>query len=233
MKTFNEWISNHRTVAISDISPDTYYEEKGAISFIFAKGGLIWSDHTSTHTNVIIQNKDSKIFDQYRSLLNSDNAFNNAYKIRLTLEEWALVGRVSPDRDFVAFWNKPNQLHGLLSDCINELYKNNFILPEAQIVLYGADDAIPASDVISGGTAQPVDTKLDKKRERELELRKQLHVGAPDQRKAARKELGLGFGSHKSKWQSEAEKTGLVRPGQKWWAPTSEDIKTTGNGYQI
>ncbi len=35
-------------------------------------------------------------------------------------------------------------------------------------------------------------------------------------------ELGLQAGSKKNEWQQEAERTGIVRPTQRYWAPTSE-----------
>lgn len=55
-----------------------------------------------------------------------------------------------------------------------------------------------------------------------LDMHRELHLMDPDRKKEAIKKLGLIGGGHKSGWQKESEKQRLVRPGQKWWAPTSE-----------
>lgn len=203
------------------IDPDAFHGSRNAVSFIYTKDReLLWSDDSyDTHQDLVLHYASHFGID---TSLDIDTITDASEYVRDNLEEHSLTGRVSPDLEFVAFWNTPQQLYGLLEACISELLSENLIDPDTNIVLGGSDQTIKASNTRN---LDHHDTRIDPEKERELQLRKNLHLMKPRAKKAAMKKLGLIGGGHKSKWQSAAEKAELVTPGQKWWAPTSESKK--------
>ncbi len=53
-----------------------------------------------------------------------------------------------------------------------------------------------------------------------IALMRELHLMSPNEKKAAMKKLGLG--SDGNQWVKEAQRLGIIRPGQKFWAMHSE-----------
>lgn len=219
-----------------NITPDLFFNEIGSLTFIYtADNGLIWSDdEEQTHEEIMMNNdhyfgispkpyldlddpdydlQDDEIMDEWE---------DETAAIRRNLEAHGLVGRVSPDKRYVSFWNDPTNTHGLLNDCLNELFNKNFIKSETYVVLFGSKRKVQAGIALTTRDIQAQDTRVDPKKARELELLRNLHLMNPQAKKKAKKELGLAWSSRKHPWQSASEKARLVTPDQKWWAPTSE-----------
>ncbi len=103
------------------------------------------------------------------------------------------------------------------------------ISPNNTYVSY-AHEAMPVREFLGGGGKQEMSDE-----DRRLgELQVMLHLGAdkngkrltPEERRWIEKELGIKREKIiKNPWQQEAENIGMVQPGQKWWAPTSESIE--------
>ncbi len=118
--------------------------------------------------------------------------------------------------------------HDVLRNALTALVAEHLIRPERDYVSFNKD-AMPVSEFIggSGGTISDESKRLG-------ELQIMLHLGAdktgkrltPEERRWIEKELGIKREKIiKNPWQQEAENVGMVQPGQKWWAPTSESIE--------
>ena len=201
------------------LNPDVFYLDEGAMPFIYTQDGLILPNENSiarstTHIDLVRQNAaEFGISDATDRLA--------AARVRQGLESFALLGRIDGDKEAVAFWNPKRLMHGLLGKCISELLAQRLIYPNSKVIS-GDGQSINADtqNIENPG----IETAIDPKKKREIELRRALHLMPPQQKQAAMKELGLGWGSVKNKWQKASEKAGLVKPGQKWWASTSEGI---------
>jgi hypothetical protein len=54
------------------------------------------------------------------------------------------------------------------------------------------------------------------------QLWQQMHLMHPDEKRAAMRHLGVGGGGTPHPWQAGMQSAGMIGPGQRWWAPTSE-----------
>jgi len=225
------------------VTPDTYYRRHGNVTFIYTySGDLVVDDRVDMphdkmiakilrddvgYFNDALEGKKFHVWDDdvegtievtYHDFPNLDY-YQMQYitdSIRVDAEEHSLLGRISKGKVEVAFWNPPDQLHGLLEPCLKELLDKNLIDKQTEVVLGGNAwiGTIRNLDISTHG--------LTPEQQRILDLHKRLHLMPPDEKKKAMKELGLRWKSTKNPWQREAEKAELVKPGQKWWAPTSE-----------
>ena len=186
-----------------------------------------------THLDLVIDTikKDRHFFDE--ALLKSGNAteddlqhvhtkyegksteiYNIANDIhdKFSRDPEFIEGRASKDQKVVSFWKK---MHGgKLAKCIEWLIKEDIINHDTWIIGENFDPFKP------GDNARM--REIDPERQAEYDLRRQLHLLPPDQKRAAMKKLGLAWKSNKSPWQKEAERLGFAKPGQKWWAIRSE-----------
>ncbi len=135
-----------------------------------------------------------------------------------------LFGRISGNREIVSFWNEDPKLYDtLLKPCIAQLLAQRLLAADSDIStpVHGTF-YISELDTVQGTELSP-EALADKR------LRERLHLMPPAEKKAAMIKLGLmdpTQGAIKSPWQRASEETELVQPGQKWWAPTSEDLLT-------
>lgn len=122
-----------------------------------------------------------------------------------------LVGRVSPNKQYVAFW----KYNDLMAPCLKALFHEGFITLDT--IFANGRQHMPVRTFLRGGRFAP-SPEDDERRE----MMQQLHLMGPQQKKAAMKKLNLIGGGHKQPWQKAAEQNKVVSPGQKWWATTSE-----------
>ncbi len=107
---------------------------------------------------------------------------------------------------------------------ITQLLQGGYVKPDTYVNYAGLQRV---SEIVRGGSAE---ASAEAKRKGLLQVA--LHLGAwpdgrrldADEKRAIRQQLGMDLaGGAKHPWQQASEQSGLVRPGQKWWAPTSED----------
>jgi len=125
----------------------------------------------------------------------------------------------------ISFWNREQEEYADLGDCLDELSK---LVPSDVMVEIHTPFGIQRKKSLRSADTNTIqmDTELSPEKRREMELRQQLHQMRPNEKKKARKELGLWTDkSPKHPWQAGMEKAGEVQPGQKWWAPHSESIE--------
>ncbi len=195
-----------------NLNPDTLWDKAGykAESFIYGHGQLYLGGSQFSHWKLI------------------DSVPEMRGGRRIKLEEEYCFGRAGPvdGEHYVSFWNydtpeAEQMLKSKLNECLEALLEAKVVKPETIVIVYGMSN-MTIEQALSGevGTERISDEERQK-----LELYKQLHLMKPAEKKAAMIELGLldpSQGVAKRPWQKEAETVGMVQPGQKWWAPTSE-----------
>lgn len=130
-----------------------------------------------------------------------------------------LVGRLGKEGTLVSFWNTELSAYThLLRKCLDELIAAQQIYPIAYI-------STPIHGTIPIDLIETTQThEMTPEEQEHLELAKQMHLMRGDQKKDAMKKLGVGGGGKPHPMQSAMDDAGLRVPGQKWWAPTSEDF---------
>ena len=108
-----------------------------------------------------------------------------------------------------------------MGGCIKKL-EDKGILPSDQPIEIHTPLDISSYEAGSKETERKRETSLDQKER--FRLQQRLHLMKGDEKKQARKKLGLLGDPVKHPWQSELEKSGDIGPGQKWWAQHSEQI---------
>lgn len=112
----------------------------------------------------------------------------------------------------------------MLAECTRALVQGGYIPHDALIVYAG--QLTSAAEVL-GGT----ETKLSEQDIMRSQLQAAYHVGTwpngkrmtPEEKADLGRKLGLTSGGmKKNPWQANMEKAGIINPGQRWWAPTSE-----------
>jgi len=141
-----------------------------------------------------------------------------------------LLGRAGDCQDghrVVSFWNRSKHDYVHLPDCLRRLLADGVLDTNAFV-------STPVPTIEDEGRTKVYTFPLshvqglrlgemdDQDRQR-AELYQQLHLMRGDAKKQAMQHLGLGA-QGKRPWQRAAEQTGMISPGQKWWAPTSEGL---------
>lgn len=198
---------------------DIYTQDPKAKAFIFTGQEMYYG--SDTHMSIM--------HNHWQALTGSQEppTYDDKATLWRTIQDRALLGRVGecwpgPSMDLVhavAFWNDDKLIYNeLLGSCISHLAHDGLL--EADSVIYtpfGKHDTTAAT----AETVKPHNTEIDRQRQQDMELLRQLHLMPAGQKKAALKRLGAP-GGKKSPWQAASEKAGVVQPGHKWWAPTSE-----------
>ena len=148
---------------------------------------------------------------------------------REMLSTYALLGRIGKQEDWqnnrdvnlCIFWNYQRHDYEDMKPCMQALHQKGLIDPETVVVTpihkpHYASDWI--GEKSQGAEAQSLDAE---RRKFWGDMMGKAHAGNLP---AAFKQqiLGGSKGGHKNPWQSDMEKQKLIRPGQKWWAPTSD-----------
>lgn len=152
------------------------------------------------------------------------NGFKFCYRCvsawRKLIGQVDLLGRVNPGHDVVSFWNdKPEVYTKLLRPCIDKLLLDHYLRPNGQI-------STPTHGTISIADLDATKPEaLTPEQQKDVQLRQQLHTLPAAQKKVAMQKLGLLDNNfHANDWQQAGMKAGLLKPGQKWWAPASESL---------
>lgn len=203
-----------------EIHPDSFYRQPGAVPFIYNPDGtLFYTDNQHiNHYQLVVMN-----LDYYDLPHPDDDQFAVSDFVEFDLRSRSLVGRAGwllADVRAVAFWNDDLRPE-LVQPCLQQLIRYGIITPDSYMIT-ADDETLLVSDILA--TEKHRQAQLTPEQERKREMMRQLHLMKPQEKKATMKELGLVGGGHKQPWQKSAEKAGIVQPGQKWWAMSSEDF---------
>lgn len=190
------------------INPDHFYKRGAETVFIYTDDGNIYHDNGRSHNELITSN--DELYYRYE--------FDGG-----SIQATDLFGRVNQDRTIASFWNSKEKVYKKsLRPCIDKLISNNMLSPDGAIStpIHGTfyikdfDDVMPR--------------ELTPEQKETLELQRQLHMMPAAQKKIAMQKLGLlpnNVTTKANRWQQAGQKAGVLTPGQKWWAPTSESRK--------
>ncbi len=224
-----EFLNPRISTTPTDEYPDPdvgYSQDNNAIPFIYSKlpeyGGLACGDEGSTHADVIV----ALDIDYGRDLFRYQRQFEKG--------DQALFGRVATidyqdeATHVVTFWNVSIEAYKqLLVDCLSALSDKGLINTDTMVATpffveqFGAAVSFFANN-------QDQSQELSPEQLARLDMQRELHLMRPEAKKLAAQKLGLNLASKKSDHQTQAELAGMVTPGQKWWAPTSESNPSTG-----
>lgn len=215
---------------LSQAWSDSKLDKLKVRAFIYNPDGVMhYADKSGdTHYNII-----HKYYEYYGYEQQDDYDYVEDWikPRRKQLLDEALIGRVGDyyepwdkkKRHIVAFWNDKQELYNqMLRGCLDQLEKDNWI-----------DDSTLISTPVRGivqkrETERQIKTPEDPPKNVvdpiELELQQKMHTMPGPDKRSVMKYLGIPTHSKKNEWQKEAEKAGIVQPGQKWWAMTSDDI---------
>jgi len=209
--------------------PDFFYTEPSARTFIYTIDNELYHESgTETHRSLEDKHTNDLLGDYKREAeAQTDNDYWESRQ--MILEHYALYGRVgrlvgnSATRVIVTFWNTYDDIYSLLDGCLKALEKQRIIRPGEVVEIHTPYD-ISSYDVGTGETYRQQKTSAEQRKRTKLLQR--LHLMGGLEKKAARKKLGLWSDKPtKHPWQSGMEKAGKITPGQKWWAPQSEQIE--------
>jgi len=178
--------------------------------------------------NELIVGKPEHIHYDVLKRLNQYKHVDDQWSFRKQIEEYMLLGRVGmyEETQYVSFWNEQPVLDKLLIPCLMELLDNGYI--DENTLVATKHDHEYVANVLKSTNKSAVDTPKQAKpsmySDEEWELYKNMHIMRGNQKKDAMRKLGLGTGGHKHEWQKALEKADVIGPGQKWWAPQSENI---------
>lgn len=155
-----------------------------------------------------------------------------------------LLGRVGYKRlgfydkvRVACFWNDtPGVYSNLLEPCIKALIERDF-LDDDSFISTPIHKTVPVSTIL-GGKAET--KEMTDEEQTDYELYKKLHQLRGQEKHDAMKKLKVGGGGKPHPMQQAMSKTGLIGPGQKWWAMHSEEkqkvpyhVKKSGDGYKV
>lgn len=112
----------------------------------------------------------------------------------------------------------------VVGECVRALVSEGYI-PRDGLIVY-AGQLTTAQEMAGGGKMEASEEDVLRS-----ELQAAYHVGTwpngkrmtPQEKAALGRQLGIVGGGKKNPWQDNMEKAGIVKPGQRWWAPYSED----------
>lgn len=136
--------------------------------------------------------------------------------LRDEAEKVSLVGRFykHPKKGtIVSFWNNLPETYDYLSQCLTDL---------SQKYRFG-DNYVISTPIHGTRVSRYLDTKHATDAV-DTALAKEMHTMRAG-KKEAMKSIGVGGGGKKKPMQQAYEKEGVIQPGQKYWAPTSESKK--------
>ncbi len=198
-----------------ECTPDTIWKsDPQAITFVFTADGILYHMPDGvTHQDLFEMNDD---------LVERYNALSGNRPLRDKAERVDLVGRAGKvgmlGITAVSFWNTAQQIYdGLLKDCLEALIYDGFI--DSNYFVSTPSTGVVSQDEILGKNVPQQQTS-----DEETELYKQLHLMRGAEKKAAMKKLGVGVGGRSHPMATAMANAGLLKAGQKWWAPHSEGV---------
>lgn len=230
--------------SIEYIDPDTDFGSDSSVAFIYTSDNEVYYGIGKTHAGIIRSNND--LFYRYMRLLDpngtrfNENDYNIGSKLRAEAESIDLLGRIgfktqslsldtqrSEDNGkwLCSFWNDNKQiLDSLLMPCLERLLADKQIKNDTLV-------STPIHGTVSlGDIGLNIEREMSPEEREEIELHKRLHLMRGDEKKKAMKQLGVGVGGKAHPMQVAMTNAGLLKPGQKWWAPTSEGVLRGSDG---
>lgn len=198
-----------------DCTPDTIWKsDPSAITFVYTADGILYYlPDGVTHEDLFQMNDD--LTDRY-------NALPGRRPMRDKAERVDLIGRAGKvgmlGITAVSFWNTDKAIYdGLLKDCLEALIYEGFI--DSNYMVSTPHTGVVTQDEIMGKSPPAQEVDQD-----EVDLHRRLHLMRGDEKKAAMKKLGVGVGGRPHPMATAMGNAGLLKPGQKWWAPHSEGV---------
>lgn len=204
------------------------------ITFIYTKDGrLIVGSSDETHNDII--DRDEQLQSLWEDLTGHDTTTkadrNTILRARKILEnQFALLGR-SGRRDMyveddyfpyyvVTFWNEKSELYDELLEGFLKAF-DDYLPDSVPTYIITPFDVTPYNELARAETPRGTKTPTHSDRE----LLKKMHLMRGDEKKAAMRQLGLGWSRAKEHPMTTAmKKAGKLIPGGKWWASQSEGI---------
>jgi hypothetical protein len=204
------------------INPNKFYGDRHSTSFIYTTEGKVYYANGSwAHFEMAESN--SELIIRYRR---RDMRLVGDILGRIGYFPYVDYNYRTVDIRVMSIWNHKEEDYKNLPQCIQQLIKDGKITSNDCISTPVPNPegyhTYPIADV--EGLRLGVMSADDRA---EVALWRKLHLLPPDQKRAAMRQLGLigdtpDYSKHP--WQSGAEKSGLINPGQKWWAPQSEGV---------
>lgn len=216
---FESGITNRKPITWGDCTPDTIFmSDNQAIAFVYTSDHQLYtSGDGDTHSDLIQWSSGAnrkRLAARYNGI-SGNNLRNRIGQIDLL----GRVGKVAPlNIKVVSFWNNDQKLYDdMLQDCLNALLRDGII-----------DHTYLISTPITGVVTQNeiFDKKVPTQQisDKDIELYKELHLMRGVEKQSAMKKLGVGNGGKPHPMATAMSNAGLLKPGQKWWALTSEGI---------
>ena len=223
----------------------------GSVSFIYTENGNLWVAHYDdphfrqynygyienrgvTHTMMLADPNISQ--DIFGHPLNTRELGKKIWEMRAQVDSKAIIGRISADRTTISLWNNssqyPSLISRLLAPSLQALVDQGYASQETEVWLPSNHNAWKypygtIGEIISTKNAEPTRTQPQADQpdngEDKIALARRMHLARGAEKQAIMKKLGVGYSSNKEHpWTSSLKKAGLLKPGQKFWAPHSE-----------
>ncbi len=220
------------TIKIDWIHPDLLYADatkrgnSTVKTFLYSnKMGLIVKDGNKTHGGMLrnLRNtihKDQKFNEiirkyfqiymdnpnEFRSLI-VNGRFAELYSLGPIVND--IIKTYGNEGYLVSVWDK----NGQLLDCVNALIDEGYV--EEPIYISTPEGLIYNGEITHSNRADPTD----------VEKIRQIHLMRGEEKKELMDQLGLDPKSKEHEIAAAMKEKGLLKPGQKWWALTSEDVE--------
>jgi len=226
MGNFYNWLSKkvltEMIYSSAYLSPDYIYyknDHGNYVTFIYTAEHKLYTTKNGTHNDLMVSTPE--LVERYSKLTRIPSRF------RMVAEEIDLFGRVGKIDDpnlkinnkVVSFWDAaPDLYEKLLKPCVKALSDAKLIDKYRDYLSTPNHKTIKIADF---DRVEPVEPDEDEARK--TELRKQLHLMVGDKKRAAMKELGLGYEKKEHPWQAALKNAGIIAPGTNWRYPYSEN----------
>lgn len=249
---FDDLTRELRNYSAADMIDDPSSKPEWAQPFFYANNRLYVGENHTYHYGIrnkvkVKSQKEEAILGNIYQGGDYDDNYNNVPGSALP----GVVGRVGTGfgkmnrrlakATIIAMYSRPGATPEVMKAAVRDLVKGGYAPPDALVIVAG--NLTSAQEFIGGAVQEnSVESQTMEEMERNYwiskwttdQIRQVLDSGywpnrlrvTEEQRALLQKKFGLGGGGGvKNRWQKSMEQAGLINPGQKWWAPTSEGKK--------
>lgn len=225
MGNFYKWLSDkvlsEMIYSSAYIDPDYLYfngNHGDYVTFIYTAEHKLYTTKTGTHNDLITRTPE--LLERYHKFTRIPS------KLRMVAEEIDLFGRVGkvddPDlkinNKVVSFWDSDLELYDkLMQPCIQALCDKKFIDKYRDYVSTPNHKTIKIADLNRINAVE-----LDNEEKEKIALQKKMHLMVGAEKRAAMKELGVGYEKKEHPWQAALKNARIIPPGANWKYPYSE-----------
>lgn len=239
----------------ADLIDDPATRPEVSQPFIYANGRLYVGERNSYHHKIMSElpagSREEKVLNNVYSSGDYDANYNNVPGSALP----GTVGRIGygfrkmapalSRATIVTMYAKAGASSDVIKKTIQELVKGGYAIQDSMVII--GDNVSTVAEFMGGNEVAEIseEDKVWEDMRRNYWVDKwspeqvkqvldngnwpnQAPVTAPQRAMLLRKFKLGGGGGVKKGWQKAMEKAGLINPGQKWWAPTSESTSRRG-----